>query len=80
MQEVETKNLVTRPFCNDARTDTVGISFSCDDCRGYFTSPGKYDCDKGKFIEQTEIEQCSHCGVCVDFCYVKARTMINNKL
>lgn len=80
MREAEMKDLVARPFRNEARTDTSGICFCCDDCCGYFVSPGKYDCDKGKYIEKTDMKECSHCGACVDVCYFKARTMNENQL
>ncbi len=80
MEEAQKKHLVTRPFRNEARTDTAGICFCCDDCCAYFVSPGKYACDKGKYIEKTNMSQCTHCGACESVCYFQARKMINDKL
>jgi Pyruvate/2-oxoacid:ferredoxin oxidoreductase delta subunit len=79
MREAETKHLVTRPFRNEARTETEGSCFCCDDCCGYFNGD-EYKCDKGAFIEVTEQEECADCGACVDVCYFKARTMVDDKL
>lgn len=80
MKETQAKHLVARPFRNEARTDTSGICFCCDDCCGYFVTPGKYKCDKGKYIEKTNMDCCSQCGDCVEVCYFKARKMKNKKL
>lgn len=80
MKEAETKYLVTRPFRNEARTNTAGICFCCDDCCGYFITPEKYTCDKGNYIEKTDMKECNDCGVCEDVCYFKARKMIDDKL
>jgi len=80
MQETTDKNLVARPFRNEARTETSGICFCCDDCCGYFAEDNKYTCDKVKYIEKTDIVQCTHCGVCVDVFYFGARTMKDDKL
>ena len=80
MKEAETKNLVTRPWRSEDRTKTEGICFCCDDCCGYFVTPDKYICDKGKFIEKTNMEECTHCGECEPVCYFKARKMNDGKL
>lgn len=74
-KEVEEKYLVTRPFRNEKNMSEIGgICFCCDDCCEYFTKPGE-KCDKGTFIEKTDLEKCNNCGVCVDVCYFKARKM-----
>jgi Pyruvate/2-oxoacid:ferredoxin oxidoreductase delta subunit len=80
VKEVETKHLVARPFRNEARTDTSGICFCCDDCCGYFAEGNEYTCDKGKFIEKTDMDYCSQCGLCEEVCYFKARKMNNKEL
>ncbi len=80
IQETKDKNLVARPFRNEARTETAGICFCCDDCCGYFVTPGKYTCDKGKLVEKTNMNECTHCGACVDLCYFKARAMKDEQL
>lgn len=72
------KHLVTRPWRNEQRTETDGICFCCDCCCGYFLEDEK--CDKGKYIENTDMEQCNHCGVCVDECYFDARKMDDDQL
>jgi hypothetical protein len=64
MVEARTKYLVTRPFRDEStRTVTEGICFCCDDCCGYFLDPTEV-CDKGQFIEQTDMEACTQCGEC----------------
>jgi ferredoxin len=85
MKEAKDKWLVTRPFRNEARTDTDGICFCCDDCCGYFQDRDeqgnlKYSCDKGESIEQTAMDDCTHCGECEKVCYFGARKMQANKL
>jgi len=80
MKEAETKKLVTRPWRSEDRTKTDGICFCCDDCCGYFVTPDKYTCDKGKFIERTDIDFCSQSGLCEEVCYFKARKMVNKEL
>jgi len=78
--EAEEKLLVARPFRNpEDRTVTDGICFCCDDCCGYFRSD-EYDCDKGRFIEQTDMETCTFCGVCEETCYFNARKMVDGEL
>ena len=72
----EENRLVTRPFRDDAtRTATEGICFCCDCCCGYFNAGdgGEFTCEKGRFIERTEMDSCTHCGACVEVCYFKAR-------
>lgn len=80
MKEAQTKNLVTRPWRSDDRTKTEGICFCCDDCCGYFVTPDKYACDKGKYIEKTDMEECTDCSECEPVCYFKARKMNNGEL
>jgi ferredoxin len=81
LREAEQKHLVTRPFRDEAtKTKTEGICFCCDDCCGYFIDPGGYVCDKGDRIERTDMEKCSHCGLCADVCYFGARKMVGGEL
>jgi len=79
LQEAQAKFLVARPFRNQARTDTDGICFCCDDCCGYFLDPSER-CDKGELIAETDFDLCNHCGACVEVCYFKARKMMENEL
>ncbi|MBM4398749.1 MAG: 4Fe-4S binding protein [Candidatus Cloacimonetes bacterium] len=79
LREASDKKLVARPFRNNDFTDTDGICFCCQDCCGYFTENNEH-CNKGKFIEQTDMESCIHCGLCVEVCYFGARTLENGKL
>jgi Pyruvate/2-oxoacid:ferredoxin oxidoreductase delta subunit len=76
LQEAISKKLVARPFRNDDFTETDGICFCCQDCCGYFLDPAE-TCNKGKYIEQTDIPQCINCGLCVDVCYFQARKITN---
>jgi len=73
LKEAEDKKLVARPF-RDKNNKTIGICFCCDDCCGYFLYPEE-KCDKGRFIEETNLEQCSNCNICCDVCYFGARTL-----
>jgi len=78
--DAKEKHLVTRPFRDLKDPSKVdGICFCCDDCCGYFLDPGE-ECDKGDFIEETDIEKCNDCGLCADVCYFNARVMNNGKL
>ncbi len=77
--EARDKKLVSRPFRNNDFTDTDGICFCCQDCCGYFLDPQEI-CNKGSFIEQTDVSQCINCGLCVDVCYFKARRIANTIL
>ncbi len=79
LEEARTKKLVARPFRNKDRTKTDGICFCCDDCCGYFLDPDE-ECDKGQFIEKTEMDTCVHCGACVLACYFGARKMVDARL
>ena len=75
LQEAENKQLVTRPFRDEKdMSQTQGVCFCCDDCCGYFQDPIE-KCDKGRSIEKTDKEACSHCGDCVDACNFQARKM-----
>lgn len=79
-REAKEKHLVTRPFRNENdMTETDGICFCCDDCCGYFLDPAEI-CDKGIFIEKTELDKCTNCGICVDVCYFRARKMEGGEL
>ncbi len=80
MKEAKEKHLVTRPFRNEARTAVDGICFCCDCCCGYFQPGNDYPCDKGELIEQTNMDDCIHCGQCEPVCYFKARQMKDDKL
>jgi Pyruvate/2-oxoacid:ferredoxin oxidoreductase delta subunit len=79
LKEARTKRLVSRPFRNEARTTTDGICFCCDDCCGYFLDP-KEICDRGALIEMTDMELCTHCGVCADVCHFEARKIQDGRL
>ena len=82
LKEAFEKKLVTRPFRSKDRTEVYGICFCCDCCCGYFVDPdqGEYVCDKGDYIEQTDLDSCTHCGVCADVCYFKEREMVDDQL
>ena len=80
LREAREKRLVTRPFRNEedmAKTD--GICFCCDDCCGYFLNPAER-CDKGEFIEATDLERCTDCGECAAVCYFGARELGADRL
>jgi Pyruvate/2-oxoacid:ferredoxin oxidoreductase delta subunit len=80
LQEATSKQLVARPFRKEGDFSvTDGICFCCDDCCGYFLNPEE-ECDKGAFIEKTDLEACTHCGLCEDICHFAARTMVNSEL
>jgi len=80
LAEADFNNLVSRPFRNDKDRSIVdGICFCCDCCCEYFTKPGEI-CDKGKLIERTDMDLCTHCGDCVDVCYFQARDLDGGKL
>ena len=81
LDEARDKHLVTRPFRNEADPDeTDGICFCCDDCCGYFVDPGGYGCDKGEMVQETDVDVCTHCGLCVDVCYFDARRLRRERL
>lgn len=78
-KEAEDKHLVLRPFKDyKTRTRVEGICFCCDCCCEYFKNPNEV-CDKGTFIEITDMDSCTHCGECVEVCYFKARSMNNGE-
>lgn len=78
--EAKNKYLVTRPFRKEGDYSiTDGICFCCDDCCGYFLKPEER-CDKGAFLEKTEMEVCNHCGICADVCHFGARKMTDGQL
>jgi len=79
-KEAENELLVTRPFRDsEDMTKTAGICFCCDDCCEYFKTQNDI-CDKGTFIEKTELSECKDCGLCIEVCYFKARKMENDQL
>jgi NAD-dependent dihydropyrimidine dehydrogenase PreA subunit len=78
--EAQKLNLVARPFRAESDPNTTdGVCFCCDDCCAYLLFRDEI-CDKGNFIEATEIEACSQCGICEDFCYFGARKMQEGSL
>jgi ferredoxin len=73
LREAEEKRLVARPFRDfDTRTRTEGICFCCDDCCGYFLNPDEV-CDKGAWVESTDMSGCNDCLACVEVCHFGAR-------
>lgn len=77
--EAKRAKLVARPFRTDDRQGVDGICFCCQDCCGYFLNPEEI-CDKGAFIEKTNMEKCTDCAVCVDVCHFNARRKDSDKL
>lgn len=81
LREAEEKHLVMRPFRDEkTRTRTEGFCVCCDDCCGYFLHPGEYGCDKGAFVQETDLSACNDCGDCVEVCYFGARRMADGAL
>ncbi len=81
VKEAEDKRLVARPFrYEDDKSRTQGICFCCDDCCWYFREEGVSECDKGKFVERTDMDGCNHCGECVEVCYFGAREVEDDTL
>ena len=72
--EAQSKHLVARPYRNKKRTATEGICFCCDDCCGFFLNL-REKCDKGAYIQMTELDECTQCGACTAVCYFNARSM-----
>jgi ferredoxin len=80
LKEAWEKHLVARPFRDEQTlTHTSGICFCCRDCCGYFLNPQEL-CDKGAFIESTDMKACTHCGECVEACPFQARGMREGRL
>jgi Pyruvate/2-oxoacid:ferredoxin oxidoreductase delta subunit len=78
--EAKDKHLVARPFHKENDfTVTDGICFCCDDCCWYFLK-SEEKCDKGAFLEKTDMSVCNHCGICEDICYFGARKMVNGEI
>ncbi|MGD8718032.1 MAG: 4Fe-4S binding protein [Candidatus Zixiibacteriota bacterium] len=78
LAEARDKRLVARPFRHDEdKNRAQGICFCCDDCCAYFEKGGAYagECDRGRYVERTDMESCTHCAACVDVCYFGAREM-----
>ena len=79
-REAVEKHLVTRPFRNPPDLVEVGgICFCCDDCCGYFLDESSV-CDRGVFVEKTDMGVCTGCGACVEVCYFGARATENDAL
>lgn len=80
LDEARDKYLVARPFRDEAtRTVTEGICFCCSDCCGYFLNPEEV-CDKGAFIEKTDMDACTICGDCEAVCHFKARLVVGDEM
>ena len=80
MNEAKDKRLVARPFRDEEDMSRIGgICFCCDDCCAYFNNE-EDKCDKGSFIEETDLAVCTHCGLCVEACYFDARQMNDSQL
>ena len=79
--EASEKRLVARPYRNEQNPQvTDGICFCCKDCCDYFIDPGASKCDKGYFIEHTDMSQCNFCGDCIETCYFNARKLADGEL
>jgi Pyruvate/2-oxoacid:ferredoxin oxidoreductase delta subunit len=77
----DSASLVPRPFRDYATHEhTEGICFCCDDCCDYFLNPGVTPCDRGTLVEATKLDDCTHCGACVDVCHFSARAMKDDRL
>jgi ferredoxin len=80
LKEAIDKDLVARPFRNESdRNEIDGICFCCDDCCAYFLNPEE-ECDRGKFVERTDLVNCDACGTCADRCYFRARAVKKDRL
>jgi ferredoxin len=79
LAEAKAKDLVARPFRDESRKNDEGLCFCCNDCCSYFADRSEI-CDRGKFVEKTDMETCTDCEACVDFCYFGARKMEDGKL
>ncbi len=78
--EAREKQLVSRPFRDTKDASQVeGICFCCDDCCGYFLNSAE-KCDPGAQIEMTRFEDCTHCGICAEVCYFKARKIVSGEM
>jgi Pyruvate/2-oxoacid:ferredoxin oxidoreductase delta subunit len=78
--EAARHRLVTRPYRNERKPEIAdGICFCCDDCCEYFTK-SDVACDKGIYIESTDMEVCNFCGDCVEACHFNARNLIDGEL
>ena len=83
VQEARDKRLVVRPFrYEEDKTRTQGICFCCDDCCAYFNREESHagDCDPGRYVERTDMEDCTHCAACEEVCYFGARKMAGDAL
>jgi Pyruvate/2-oxoacid:ferredoxin oxidoreductase delta subunit len=80
LEEAKVKRLVSRPFRDEStRTAVEGICFCCDDCCAYFLNQNEV-CDKGKYVEETDMDGCTLCGDCIEVCHFKARAMKDDNL
>jgi Pyruvate/2-oxoacid:ferredoxin oxidoreductase delta subunit len=79
--EATEKRLVARPYRNESQPAvTDGICFCCDDCCEYFTKSDSMACEKGAYIESTDMDSCNFCGDCIGSCYFHARKMEGGEL
>ncbi len=70
------KKLVFRPWRSETdKSITEGMCICCDCCCEYLKKDSTEVCDKGKFMQQTNFDCCTHCGACVPVCYFGARAM-----
>ncbi len=79
LNEGPSSRLVPRPYRDVSRHGTEGICLCCNDCCYYFLD-SKEICDKGQFVEATDMNECTHCGICTDVCYFNARKIKGDKL
>lgn len=80
LQLAQEKHLVIRPFRDEKNHSEIeGICFCCDCCCSYFSSANER-CDPGKYIEETDIDHCNHCGSCIEVCYFQARNLEDGQL
>jgi ferredoxin len=75
------RNLVFRPFRDTGGDPNAvdGICHCCNCCCSYFLNPSE-PCDKGRYIEHTDVARCTHCGLCVEVCYPAARSCDGGQL
>ncbi|HEX3045163.1 MAG TPA: 4Fe-4S dicluster-binding protein [Bacillota bacterium] len=80
LNEANEKHLVTQPFRDETDQNKIaGICFCCQCCCAYFIHPGEV-CDQGNRTEFTDRDSCTNCGLCIESCYFKARSMVEGKL
>lgn len=73
------KGLIFRPFRSATdKTVVEGLCLCCDCCCSYFR--GLEASDKGQLVESTDLDSCTHCGLCVPVCFYKARSIAEGSL